>query len=246
MSLRSEPGEAMETSEEPRQSPGSPVSNLEISPVDLIHEIRNPLNGMDTILQLMERHLVKLQAQEDSVLVSYVQGMKKEIYRLRTLLLDIRTLWSGDLKPASVSISSLIDEVSKDVANYGGGNIQVENNVPESLPPVFANGKLLKRALCNLMKNAVEAIPNGGKLTFQARSGEGSVDIEVVDTGIKSAQGEKIFHPFASSKPEEMGPGRSIVKRIMSALGAKISYSSQPGQGTTFRLSLPLLRRDTR
>jgi signal transduction histidine kinase len=63
--------------------------------------------------------------------------------------------------------------------------------------------------------------------------------VEVVDTGVGIAQDEKVFHSFTTSKPGGMGLGLNIVQRITSVLGGEIGYSSQPGKGTTFRLSLP-------
>src|SRR2546430_2683653 len=79
------------------------ATDANLSLLDLIHEIRNPLNGMDTTLQLMARHLTKVRAQEDPVLVSYAQAMKEEIHRIHTILSELQTLWRADLQLAPIS-----------------------------------------------------------------------------------------------------------------------------------------------
>ena len=84
------------------------AADTNLSLVDLIHEIRNPLNGMDTTLQLMARHLMKVRAQEDPVLVSYVQAMRKEIYRIHTTLSDLQRLWRTDLHLIPIAIGVLL------------------------------------------------------------------------------------------------------------------------------------------
>src|SRR6202008_3509723 len=98
---------------EPPRPQAKPVVDTGICFVDLIHEIRNPLNGMDTTLQLMGRHLVKTNAYEDSVMLSYVEDLRKEIQRIHNTLLDIQTFWRDDVQPAPVEIRDLIAEVLK-------------------------------------------------------------------------------------------------------------------------------------
>lgn len=134
----------------------------------------------------------------------------------------------------------MIDEVLRtDGVNYAGCGIQIANKVPDRLPAVLTNDKMLKRALSNLIKNAVEAMPGGGTLTIQAHNLDESLVVEIVDTGVGISENGKVFSPYATSKPGGMGLGLNIVQRIMSALGGAIDYSSEVGKGTTFRLSLP-------
>src|SRR5262245_66257408 len=83
--------DALQTAEAPTPQ-AKTVFDTGICFVDLIHEIRNPLNGMDTTLQLMGRHLAKVNAHEDTVMVSYVAEMRKEIHRIPNTLLAVKTL----------------------------------------------------------------------------------------------------------------------------------------------------------
>jgi signal transduction histidine kinase len=102
---------------------------------------------------------------------------------------------------------------------------------------VRAHDKLLQRAFSNLIKNAIEAMPGGGDLIIRAYARNHSVVVEVTDSGVGIPEDLKIFKAFTTSKPGGMGLGLSIVQRIVSALGGRLAYSSQPGS-TTFRLTL--------
>ena len=238
------PGAAV-TTQKPRQSHAQPAPDPAIGLADLIHEIRNPLNGMDTTLQLMGRHLSKVRAYEDPVMVSYVQSLRKEIQRIHSMLLDIQTLWRADLQFGPIEISILVGDILKtDPFSNGECGIHVERDVSKDLPPVRADDKLLKRALSNLIKNAVEAMPEGGTLTFRAYAQKSAVVLEIGDTGVGIPHNAKIFEAFATSKPGGMGLGLNIVQRIVSALGGEVAYSSQAGKGTTFRLTLPQWKKD--
>ena len=236
--------DALRASEPPRPQ-AKPVVDTGISFVDLIHEIRNPLNGMDTTLQLMSRHLLKVKASEDPVMVSYVQDLQTEIRRIHDTLLDVQKLWRDDFHLAPIEIRDLIGELLKTgPLNHAVQGIHVKIDLPEALPPVRAHDKLLQRALSNLIKNAIEAMPGGGDLSLQAYAYNSSVIVEIIDTGVGIPRDLEVFDAFTTSKPGGMGLGLSIVQRIVSALGGEIVYSSKPGNGTTFRLALPQWKKD--
>ena len=230
---------------EPPRPQAKPVVDTGISFVDLMHEIRNPLNGMDTTLQLMSRHLSKVKTSEDPVMVSYVQDLRTEIRRIHNTLLDVQKLWRDDFQPAPIEIRDLIGEVLKTAPlNHEVQGMHVKIDLPEDLPRVRAHDKLLQRALSNLIKNAVEAMPGGGDLILRAYAQNGSVVVEIIDTGVGIPQGLEVFDAFTTSKPGGMGLGLSIVQRIVSALDGELVYSSQPGNGTTFRLALPQWKKE--
>jgi signal transduction histidine kinase len=236
--------DALQVAEPPRPQ-AKTVFDTGICFVDLIHEIRNPLNGMDTTLQLMGRHLAKVNAYEDPVMLSYVEDLRKEIQRIHNTLLDIQTFWRADFQPAPTEIRDLIGEVLKTAPlNHEILGIHVKIDLPEDLPRVRAHDKLLQRALSNLIKNAVEAMPGGGNLTIRAYAHNSSVVVEVIDTGVGIPRDLEVFDAFTTSKPGGMGLGLSIVQRIVTALDGELVYSSQPGSGTTFRLTLPQCKKD--
>ena len=118
--------------------------------------------------------------------------------------------------------------------------MQVVPPVPDTLPSVQADADKLKQVFLNLCKNAVEAMPAGGTLTLRAHCAAEQVIIEVADTGDGIPDGVNIFEPFATTKAEGTGLGLPIVQQIVTAHGGTLSYTSTPGQGTTFSVVLPL------
>ena len=237
--------DALRTAEAPTPQ-AKTVFDTGICFVDLIHEIRNPLNGMDTALQLMGRHLAKVNAYEDPVMVSDVEDLRKEIQRINKTLLEVQTFWRADFQLEPIEIRDLISEVLKTgPLNHEVHGIHVKIDVPEDLPRVRAHDQLLQRALSNLIKNAIEAMPGGGDLILRAYAHNSSVVVEITDTGVGIPQNLEVFDAFATSKAGGMGLGLSIVQRIVSAFDGELCYSSQPGNGTTFRLTLPQCKKDS-
>jgi two-component system sensor histidine kinase AtoS len=214
------------------------TTDTNLSLLDLIHEIRNPLNGMDTTLQLMARHVGKVRSQEDPVLVSYVQAMRKEIHRINTMLMDLQALWRADLQLAPIAIDDVIADLLK-IEPLISAACGIRLDLATRLPLVLADDRLFKRVLSNLIKNSLEAMPDGGVLTIRAYAQAAFVVVEIIDTGSGVPQDVRIFDPFSTSKPEGMGLGLNIVQRIVSGLGGQIAYSTEAGSGTTFRVSLP-------
>jgi signal transduction histidine kinase len=124
--------------------------------------------------------------------------------------------------------------------------VQVREDFPDALPPVMADPEKLKQVVLNLAKNAIEALPEGGKLTVRGyRSGE-SVCLESQDTGPGISCGVQVFHPFATSKPDGWGLGLCIARQIITAHEGTIDYASEAGRGATFKIRLPAAAADRR
>jgi signal transduction histidine kinase len=125
------------------------------------------------------------------------------------------------------------------------GAVRVESRLQEGLPPVAGDRDLLARALGNLVGNAQDAMPDGGILRVSTAVVEGSIAIEVADTGpgLTEEQRTRLFTPYFTTKKGGTGLGLAIVQGIVSDHGGRIQVVSEPGQGTTFTLLLP--RMDT-
>jgi signal transduction histidine kinase len=98
----------------------------------------------------------------------------------------------------------------------------------------------LKQVFMNLIKNAVEAMPDGGRITVHAEVEDQRLVIEVVDTGVGLPAGIDVFEPFQTTKPAGTGLGLSVARQVLAAHEGTIGCSSVPGGGTTFRVVLPL------
>jgi signal transduction histidine kinase len=105
----------------------------------------------------------------------------------------------------------------------------------------MADSTFINRIMINLVNNAVQAMPNGGKLVIKASKEAGDVVIEVTDTGmgVPEALKNKLFTPMFTTKARGQGFGLPVVKRMTEALGGTASFESQEGKGTTFTIRLP-------
>jgi signal transduction histidine kinase len=123
--------------------------------------------------------------------------------------------------------------------------LEVSIVVEHGIPPLDSDLSMLKRVLVNLIQNAVQAMPNGGKLTLNAYKEENYVIVAVKDNGvgIPEAIKNKLFTPMFTTKSKGQGFGLAVVKRMTEALGGTISFESQEGKGTTFTIRLPLLKK---
>lgn len=114
-------------------------------------------------------------------------------------------------------------------------------SAPE-LPKVNLDVEMFKKVLLNLMLNAQEAMPNGGTLILQAKSRDGIVILEVIDTGIgmDAAWLETIFTPFTTNKEDGTGLGLATSRKIVEAHGGTINVESEPSRGSKFTIRLPV------
>ena len=121
-----------------------------------------------------------------------------------------------------------------------GRRIEVEVELAE-VPPVAGNLYELTQAVGNLIFNAVEAMPTGGRLTFRTFMQAGSVVLEAADTGVGMDEQTRarLFEPFFTTKPAGQGLGTSIISGIITRHRGQITVASKPGAGTTFRIELP-------
>jgi PAS domain S-box-containing protein len=206
------------------------------------HEVGNPLNSMYTTVQLLERRLARQGVLVDDKVVTPLRNLLSEMKRLTALLEEFRALARRQkLTPRPTSLATLVAGLlAVESPLYASQGIEVEQVFPPDLPPVVADAEKLKQVLLNLCKNAVEAMPQGGKLTVQAQNSGRQVRLEVSDTGVGIPAGVDIFAPFTTTKPQGTGLGLTIVRQIVAAHRGMLTYHSVPGQGTTFTLLLPI------
>jgi signal transduction histidine kinase len=143
-------------------------------------------------------------------------------------------------KKKTISLKELVVAVLASVAIPA--NIKAQIQVDDSFPQVKADLQLLKRVLVNLVTNAVQAMPEGGKLNLNSQiSHEGQVSVTVEDTGVGIPEEIKpqIFTPLFTTKPRGQGFGLAVCKRVIEAHGGTINFESQIGKGAKFTIQFP-------
>jgi signal transduction histidine kinase len=205
------------------------------------HEVKNPLNSMRLWLENLKESLPD---ETDNNARQAVQVLDKEIDRLDAVVkrfLDFTRPMEVRLEATQLA-DILRDVVEVAAPQLRKAKVEVAQLLPIDVPEVYVDRALLKQALLNLVLNAVEAMPNGGKLhVVLSRRGE-MAEISVGDTGkgIPLENRQKIFQLFFTTRPGGSGIGLASTFRIVQLHNGSIDFTSEVGRGTTFRIELPL------
>ena len=217
------------------------LAAIGVTAAKFAHEVGNPLNGMFTTVQLLERYLNKQKDEFDDVIIATASDLRKEIDRLRLLLHHFRSLAqlpALNLKPISIA-AVVADILRSQESQHNEANVQFEQHLSD-LPPVIVDSGALTQVLINLFQNSLEAMPRGGTITLRGTCSGNKLYLDVIDTGTGVAPGIDIFEPFATTKFSGTGLGLTVARQIMEAHGGSITLKSEAGKGAVFRLTLPI------
>jgi len=183
-------------------------------------------------------------------LQNYLTVAKGEIDRLDYIVTQfLQAIRPTPPQKKMVSLNDIVREtldlLRPEIENRGQ---TVEEKLARQLPTAPLDPAQIKQVLVNLVKNAVQAMTKGGVLTVQTGSGADGVWVSIADTGcgIPQEQLNRIFEPFFTTKRKGSGLGLMIVQRIVREHGGLIKLESNVGQGTRFRIWLPLHERQPR
>lgn len=169
-----------------------------------------------------------------------IVGRLREFYRPRE---KDEALTPLDVNPLIQEVVSLTQPRWKNMPMARGVNVEVQTELGSTLPRVMADASQLREALTNLIFNAVDALPQGGTITLRSRAENDFVTLEVQDTGVGMSEAVKqqCVEPFFTTKGQEgTGLGLSVVYGIVKRLSGELQLESKEGQGSTFRMQLPL------
>jgi two-component system sensor histidine kinase HydH len=206
----------------------------------LAHELRNPLGVIRGSAELLSKNV----ASDNAVAREMAGLIAGEVDRTNALV----TRFLEFARPLSIhrsraDLRAVIEQAWEDVRRGlpPAADHRLEANHCADLGPFSFDAELMERVFFNLFLNGVQAMPKGGAVTVATRCSNGFVETEVSDTGtgIAPENLEAIFNPFFTTKPEGVGLGLAIVSKIVDDHGGKIAVSSEPGRGTTFRVTLP-------
>ncbi len=214
------------------------------------HELKAPLNTMVTYVDaLAEEGLLSLEERKE-----YANTLREEAQRMARLianLLQLSRIELGNLSArfgfvkSSTLIASLAESLRSQLASRQQSLVI---DVPDNLPPLYGDKDLLGVALTNLLTNAIKYTPENGRIAVRATAGSSDLTIEVEDSGIGISEEEKglIFQRFQRSSRDEVqrvagsGLGLALVKEIVEVHEGTISVDSTLGQGSCFRVQLPI------
>ncbi len=206
------------------------------------HCIKNVLNGIEGGLFIAKKGLEN--SLEDKIAKGW--GMlERNAAFLKTLVLDMLD-YSKQRPPEyeDVEVRKLLGEIEDFVSGRAAkGQIELTVDVDSSLGNVKLDPTRMKRALLNIVANAIEATEPGGKVSIRARACGDHLTITISDTGsgIPEDKLRTIFEPFFSTKGSKgTGLGLPVTKKIIEEHSGRIEVKSQPGKGTTFEISLPI------
>ena len=207
----------------------------------IAHEIGNPLNAIALSLQLVKRDPTDTEAIDTGL---------AQLKRLDGIIHDFLTAirpHKPNLMPGSVAdpLKACLAMLKQ---QFEERRIAVTLDIPAALPNVALDAEQMEQVFFNLLKNALEAMKDGGKVDIALNSDDRDVSVSFRDNGIgiPPDQLANLFEPYRTTKEKGSGLGLMISKRIVTEHGGAIAAESQPGKGTTFTITLPRLERRIR
>ncbi len=213
----------------------------------LAHELKNPLFPLQTTVENLQRAKSKSSEQFEEVFRESTDILLAEIENLEKIIgrfSDFAKMPQPELAPVSLNdiVRSAVKLFEAQFSAVGRPPITPEFHLADDLPPVQADAALLRRALENLILNAMDAMPAGGVLMVRTTRDKSEIHLEVSDTGtgLTPEECQRLFTPYYTTKQHGTGLGLAIVQSVISDHGGRISVESEMGIGTSFHIFLPV------
>ena len=198
---------------------------------ELAHDLRSPLQTITNSLFLMERKAGDL---------SYIPRINEALKHATAILDGFREYYRGhEITPMKSSVNKLLLSALEDISIPQ--NIRVEKDLDPKIDESSLDMGKVRLVFRHILKNAVEAMQNGGTLSIQTKDTGKKIEVTIKDIGIGIAKNDKdkVFMPFGLKKKGGLGLGLSASRRIVEAHKGKISFKSEIGKGTVFTVQFP-------
>jgi nitrogen fixation/metabolism regulation signal transduction histidine kinase len=210
----------------------------------LAHELKNPLFPLQITVENMQRARATCPDQFDEVFDESSRAILAELANLKNII----SRFSDFARMPQPEIQTVdLNEIAREVLNLFQSQldrpdhpVRCETHLDSSAGTIRADPEQIGRVLQNLVLNALDAMPEGGRLQVRTRDDGDGIVLEVSDSGVGLTQEERerIFTPYYTTKQHGTGLGLAIVQSIISDHGGRIYVESQAGKGTTFRIRL--------
>ncbi|MBD0384244.1 ATP-binding protein [Paenibacillus sedimenti] len=204
------------------------------------HEVRNPLTSVRGFIQLMGKDDLSKENRR-----YYQKICLDELDRAQQIISDYLTFAKPDPeKIEEIHVAQEIDYVTNVLISYANyQNVQIIKQMPEEQLYILGDKFKLRQALINIGKNSIEAMPDGGHLTFTLRKINKYVLISIADTGVgmTAEQINRLGTPYYSTKDKGTGLGTMVSFSIIRKMHGKIEVTSEKGKGTTHEISLEMM-----
>src|SRR5256885_2934802 len=229
---------------EEQMSQTEKLTSLGLLAAGVAHEVNTPLAVISNYIQMLAK-----QMPEDDPRHSIIEKIVKQTFRASEIVNNLLNFSrTGAAELANIDVNRVVEETLSLVAHpLKTSQIQVVKNLGDALPSVRGSANKLQQVFLNLFLNARDAMPSGGMLEVKTAAHNGSVEIEIVDTGagIPREHINKIFDPFFTTKATGRGTGLglSVSYGIIKEHAGKIDVRSTPGKGTSFHVEFPAVRK---
>lgn len=213
----------------------------------LAHEIKNPMNSIIINMEVLRSSLLELTQGADTPASQrakkYLDAIEGEIRRLDKVIKGFLDFASPQ---QSTKIQFQLNSVVQSLVDFMTNEMKLKNvsahvELAPNLSRILGSSDQIRQALLNLMVNALQAMPEGGRVELATFEKEGRVCVSVKDTGsgIENRDQANIFNPYFTTKAKGSGLGLTIVRRVMKDHQGEVQVESEVGKGTKFTLCFP-------
>ena len=208
----------------------------------LAHELKNPMFPLQITIENLMKARQHNSPEFDEIFAESTSTMLAELSNLKKIVGRFSDFSKMPLPQFQrVDVNRILDEIAKlfipQLAS-AAKPIELETQFTSDDATIAGDPELLRRAFQNLVLNAIDAMPQGGMLRMATSAQDGTVAVEISDSGagMNAEEASRVFTPYYTTKQHGTGLGLAIVQSVVSDHGARISVASRPGQGTTFRM----------
>ena len=238
----------MEMPDEQQERKRLQAENTELATLagGLAHEIRNPLSTIGMNLELLAEELENDDSQRARRMLRRIANLQGECRNLEEILnAFLQFARAGELHLSDGNLNTIVsDYVDFLEPQANSMEVELRPHLDSDLPVVMLDKSLMRQALVNLCRNAIEAMPEGGSIDLLTRTRGEDVVLEIIDTGkgMDEKTRGQMFQAFFSTRSGGSGLGLPTVRKIVEAHHGRISCESDVGKGTRFTITLPAKR----